>query len=724
MSDKSKKTISERFIEAKEGEMGEKSQFAKYMIEWMAEQATLPMVQKMEIQLEALEITRKVVLQHWEEEAFPDPHEARRKLVFAWVFQSYDMKKWPSVWARWLGRKFDQVTPEAIQIGDISVELDHRLPSIRGEGFESYRNMTVDHLLDLQWGPNMSDMNAIRPHYDGSVFVRKTSTSLEGPWVVKVPQDFPVKRAVLNGDVFMIEEPFACPSFKYQEMSFKENPWVHPLDYRYENDHVGVQVLHNSGVLVCHDKPAFYTLATKSWKCIEVMTQKGDIQLKRRGLTLARDVVTPLETAMAISHDKLKEFFPAVRTYDVICVKAGPVEVNMSVSRRAAITLLIDSAIRQEGTSYPIAKERSKLMLRGVKTMMSDTTTKMIEGTMNSGDIYFAPGRITARKDLIERSFVGSKVIVTVENDFLMIKDEMKPWDFVGGNKNLGETPIACAIREIYEETGREVKAEELVYLGYSEVTKDNEYARSFLFGMRIGNCDEWLVNDKFKRYSPNGMLSLIQQDGVQPWVFRIVAYLQSICGQLGLVVQAIVWLKGFMMGRSTNGLMPAGGGPLMRKIFETHKRLRRFHSAGYEISLRSSQHELLPKRQAVDFETNYSMKTRNKHNKLKKKEKIKEELIDSNEKEQSVSGGSDDSGDFSMMDDSISGTSDEVLSQDQKSLLAQVDDILASAMQVGSLEPVGGNSSQGFRMPSIASSPADISQDWRMRRKSSTRKD
>ena len=70
--------------------------------------------------------------------------------------------------------------------------------------------------------------------------------------------------------------------------------------------------------------------------------------------------------------------------------------------------------------------------------------------------------------------FVGCDVFVTNEkNEVLLIQRvDNKLWALPGGFHDLGETPAKCAIRECKEETGFDIKLNQL--LGYGVLTAMN----------------------------------------------------------------------------------------------------------------------------------------------------------------------------------------------------------------------------------------------------------
>lgn len=73
---------------------------------------------------------------------------------------------------------------------------------------------------------------------------------------------------------------------------------------------------------------------------------------------------------------------------------------------------------------------------------------------------------------------IGSVVIVKYNNKYLMeYRKDSNLWSFIGGNLEIDETFIECAIRETYEETGIKLKEENLeFYKIYDEPSRIAEF--------------------------------------------------------------------------------------------------------------------------------------------------------------------------------------------------------------------------------------------------------
>lgn len=87
-----------------------------------------------------------------------------------------------------------------------------------------------------------------------------------------------------------------------------------------------------------------------------------------------------------------------------------------------------------------------------------------------------------------DENFHGVKVAVLCEEKLLMQHRDNKPglfnanlWDFPGGGREGDETPETCAIREVKEEFGIELKTQDLIWKRKYPARKDPTQTAYFM---------------------------------------------------------------------------------------------------------------------------------------------------------------------------------------------------------------------------------------------------
>jgi len=118
----------------------------------------------------------------------------------------------------------------------------------------------------------------------------------------------------------------------------------------------------------------------------------------------------------------------------------------------------------------------------------------------------------------------GAYVLVTFDEKILIIKNSYKSgWTFPCGMIDRGETEIAGAKRELYEETGISCNESDLVFLKMFLSTNGFKKDHQFFYLLRLDSLPkveldmrevidhQWVsVDDLFQRQTPEGVRSIV----------------------------------------------------------------------------------------------------------------------------------------------------------------------------------------------------------------------
>lgn len=175
--------------------------------------------------------------------------------------------------------------------------------------------------------------------------------------------------------------------------------------------------------------------------------------------------------------------------------------------------------LSEEGNTYPFAGYKNVLNTIFNEIMSAENPTVLDIGFGAGGltfenivkqpekrevwDAYFADGTL-AGKDLVRGEDVPEGLYHMVceilvrhkDGSFLVMQRDWNKTMFAGfyeatagGSALKGETALECAMRELHEETGIKVKAEDLIFLG--EVLGGNSIYKEY---MCITECDKYSV--------------------------------------------------------------------------------------------------------------------------------------------------------------------------------------------------------------------------------------
>jgi 8-oxo-dGTP pyrophosphatase MutT (NUDIX family) len=369
-------------------------------------------------------------------------------------------------------------------------------------------------MLDLQsyqWGGDrkFTTMVAVRGKIPGTRYV-KSGTQFVGDKIIDVPADFPVTCAEKFGEKFFIITPHTLPGFTYGEHQFVRHPFSSVDNFVPETWHEGIMVLMGDGrELRSKYAPTIdVRMGEEVWECIH---REGLRKLRPRfgkwpqSPSLIFSMVTP-DAVLARPRQH------AVRVSEVV---AGDVVPHLALRSG---TMMLDSGYRMDvGKGYPVTQQ--KLVEIG-----ADPMDKMIDHVKHLDVRATRKYRTNMNRGKMKEQIIGSKILVVSHcgKYFYLIKESAntKPWDFLGGKLEDGETPIQAAIREAEEEAGLQINVKELYPLGHSDAEDEKFTYRSYLF-MYVWTLprEKWVREMNFREPDMIG-------EGCVSWYARLMAHI------------------------------------------------------------------------------------------------------------------------------------------------------------------------------------------------------
>lgn len=226
-----------------------------------------------------------------------------------------------------------------------------------------------------------------------------------------------------------------------------------------------------------------------------------------------------------LEHHALSMMIPHSK-HTVINTSAGPCLGTISVDLiRHRVTF--DSCHRMDvRCSYPVPISTVHTpKLKDVDSASFDEPSKQWEIVSKTGHASVVPFfDLHSNDETSIESKVGAKALVlTPAGKELLFKDKLKPWDWIGGSVEIGETPLDALVREIEEETGFKADRSKIYPVGYSDELSETgqRLFRSHIFVMRA-----FQYGEKWK--DPSDVLTSDRQ----VWLERYHLWLAALGGE------------------------------------------------------------------------------------------------------------------------------------------------------------------------------------------------
>lgn len=508
------------------------------------------------------------------ERALVDSQKARRSLLDEWAKGDKDLEFLQSLQELWVKMRFDSVVPGWIVVHGVAIPCEHTLNRKEESDPQApqadlgRQDVTVRDMKGLQWEPKKESAVSVRGKIDGIPFVKVDDggeSYLQGSWKIKVPNYFPVRKAEFFSGEFYIVYPYAVPGFVYtdpetrEEWKFRSHPWCHPVDFRDSYKYDGIMVLIGDVEKRAKRFPSTEIYwKSEVWEVRFGSSYGNVIPLRPRPGKVARSIGA---SVFRVPMSTILSTFPSEKYYRIIEVMSGPVEVNFTRRKTNGRfdTIVLDSSLRyNQDLGMPVSSYRQ---LQSVDPQYYDyclsRTSLSVMQEVNSGKAISieSPGSTSIR------AFIGSKIVVYGDDSYWMILDEtgkkVKPPDWIGGLMEGGESSRECAIREIFEETRRQVKVKssDLIAIGFSDANDPGEFARSYVFAYNLKK------NDPLKPF----LMPFVEQNmsQYQPWVSRIWQYFNA---RVGRGYASSLFLEG-----RVRRLIEDGMGPVARTMVQLH---------------------------------------------------------------------------------------------------------------------------------------------------------
>jgi len=258
--------------------------------------------------------------------------------------------------------------------------------------------------------------------------------------------------------------------------------------------------------------------------------------------------------------------FPPTKTYEIEESMGDICKICFSVQGRV---MTIDHGFRMsKGGRYPV--QFSKLEF----APLLDGSLNYDVGTYSAAKGKSQPHPPVSEGKVPVQSYVGSKVIFfdPVDRTIVVYNEDFKKKDFPGGQHEPGETPVDTAIRELREELGVSIYAEQLVYLGRSDEKgptggMEEFWARSFVYGCILPAALKGHGKLEFIPCPQTMKFVGLKTSVYQTWFVRI---LKDIAECVGGVTQLQYML-------TNEGPIPPGDRPWYRRHVSSKRQVEEF---------------------------------------------------------------------------------------------------------------------------------------------------
>jgi len=358
------------------------------------------------------------------------------------------------------------------------------------------QDLTYRELMELRWGPG-GNAYAVREKLNGIRFtLRETAFGVVycgAGLMVYLPKVVPTMQLEFSPQGVMMIGRYGFPDMMVANVLFGGHRWRSPDDFKITPQMEGIMLLTSKG----------------EWRLKRHITAEIDVDGEPYCSVILQDRTVPLFPRYGRKTTTFLDLYRALPTLGVLEIPVTRYPVRTVESGAFFGSIIIEPTGVRIDSGYRM----------GTDHVLHHITVKevMPPGVVKIGDVYNKQMgtqiSVSPYKSDELFSVSGAKVVVVGEDDALLLfKDNEKPWDFLGGRIEPRETSIQAILREIKEETGIQLMASKLMFLGITSEVSEGVNYYTYLYAVRK-ECLPGVV-----------FLARIGKDE-QPWVDRITSY-------------------------------------------------------------------------------------------------------------------------------------------------------------------------------------------------------
>lgn len=415
---------------------------------------------------------------------------------------------------RWRRCLFDSISPKFFLMTEIyvptGVSQEKMNPFLKEEsvGYIDIGRHDVSYLdlSQMTWGL-MGNSHLIREKLNGVHVEKVTELNGQESWhmlgMIMPVEDSPTELLEWTAQGMFGLYPYGVPRHYVNGVEIKDHKWQTPTPLLLTTYEEGVMILQGNKEVRLKRVPTIETLFFGDvWE-----TGMDSIGIFRVRPRYGREP----------SSSEYLNYLPTMNDLELPHMSFT---VNYTVTGPYTGKTIVDDLVYTIDSGYRMHSGKLKHVDHGIPVTEVQDVLHVERIYYYTRDGFLNSGPVISEK----RSKAGVKAVVFDENNVMyLIKDEGKPYDYVGGTVAFGESTVDCLIREIWEETGSKVTKEDLVYVGISTGhDKDGDW-HTYMYllpSLKVNMTKFQRMKDVFNAAEP-----------CQLWVLRLMLYVGNTIG-------------------------------------------------------------------------------------------------------------------------------------------------------------------------------------------------